>query len=209
MFCHKCGNKSPDDAEFCQKCGAKLIVDGASPQTRSTPTPTPKPVEPARMSVDSASTTIGTQKKKSGKLLFGIVGVIVVIIIAVSLSGKNNLASVREIQSKTVAQNEPPQNQAQQNQQQEPRAAQAQTITPGTPYRANLRAGGTDRYTVTVSSTGQLTAHTESVGKLSYIPVAFSICSKVVSGSQPNYSISSFPSPFPLLRRSASPHSAH
>ena len=37
----------------------------------------------------------------------------------------------------------------------------------------------------------------ESVGKLSYIPVAFSICSKVVSGSQPNYSILRFPSPFP------------
>jgi len=25
MFCHKCGNKSPEGAEFCNKCGEKLI----------------------------------------------------------------------------------------------------------------------------------------------------------------------------------------
>jgi len=27
MFCHKCGNKSPDEARFCHKCGAKVIVE--------------------------------------------------------------------------------------------------------------------------------------------------------------------------------------
>jgi len=29
MFCHKCGNKSPDEARFCHKCGAKVITDAA------------------------------------------------------------------------------------------------------------------------------------------------------------------------------------
>lgn len=32
MFCHKCGNKSPEGAAYCQKCGAKLIQDGAATQ---------------------------------------------------------------------------------------------------------------------------------------------------------------------------------
>lgn len=26
MFCRKCGNKIPDDSEFCYKCGASVEV---------------------------------------------------------------------------------------------------------------------------------------------------------------------------------------
>lgn len=27
MFCHKCGSRVPDDAEFCQRCGTKLVYE--------------------------------------------------------------------------------------------------------------------------------------------------------------------------------------
>ena len=27
MFCHVCGNQTPDDAEFCHKCGTMLIIE--------------------------------------------------------------------------------------------------------------------------------------------------------------------------------------
>jgi len=33
MFCHKCGNKSLEDAAFCQKCGEKLVVEDTPQQT--------------------------------------------------------------------------------------------------------------------------------------------------------------------------------
>lgn len=33
MFCHNCGNKALDGAAFCQKCGAKLIVDRTAQQS--------------------------------------------------------------------------------------------------------------------------------------------------------------------------------
>ena len=46
MFCHKCGNKSPGGAGFCQKCGTKLMVNAMAqpvsgePITSVTPEPT-------------------------------------------------------------------------------------------------------------------------------------------------------------------------
>ncbi len=33
MFCYKCGNQLPDDAEFCNKCGAKLFKSSAEEQS--------------------------------------------------------------------------------------------------------------------------------------------------------------------------------
>ena len=48
MFCHKCGNQALEDAGFCQKCGAKLIVEQAAPPIPSEPVPTvpPPPIKP-------------------------------------------------------------------------------------------------------------------------------------------------------------------
>ena len=28
MFCHKCGNKLPEGALFCQNCGEKVLIGG-------------------------------------------------------------------------------------------------------------------------------------------------------------------------------------
>ena len=46
MFCHKCGNKMPEDASFCQKCGAKLLGEDTAPQTTVEPVSKASP-EPA------------------------------------------------------------------------------------------------------------------------------------------------------------------
>ena len=46
MFCIKCGNQVADNAEFCQKCGTKLIKVEAAHQTPVDPIPaSPKPIE--------------------------------------------------------------------------------------------------------------------------------------------------------------------
>lgn len=33
MFCYKCGNQLPDDAEFCNKCGTKLYKSAKKEQS--------------------------------------------------------------------------------------------------------------------------------------------------------------------------------
>lgn len=32
MFCHKCGTKLPDDAEYCYSCGTKVVYDATDPK---------------------------------------------------------------------------------------------------------------------------------------------------------------------------------
>ena len=32
MYCHKCGTKAPEDAEFCKKCGTRLINEDQQQQ---------------------------------------------------------------------------------------------------------------------------------------------------------------------------------
>ena len=46
MFCYKCGTKLPDDAKFCQNCGAQVQtgVAGPPPVPRSE-APAPQPVQ--------------------------------------------------------------------------------------------------------------------------------------------------------------------
>ena len=36
MFCHKCGNKSPQDSGFCNACGTKLAANDTAPQPLAT-----------------------------------------------------------------------------------------------------------------------------------------------------------------------------
>lgn len=63
MFCHKCGNKSPEGAVFCQKCGAKLINDETKTQSSvksvkvSAPVSaetTAPPIEPTQQEPDAS-----------------------------------------------------------------------------------------------------------------------------------------------------------
>ena len=108
MFCHKCGDQSLEGAEFCSKCGSKLIVDEAAPQMPDTPVPAavPAPAEsPPQAAVAPAPivpppqepmphtehTQSSTSKKKKPKKLFIIVGAALVatIIIAVALLSGN------------------------------------------------------------------------------------------------------------------------
>ena len=52
-FCPKCGNQLPDDALFCNQCGAKQPapeVEQKEPAPEPTPTPMPKPEGQAEMS---------------------------------------------------------------------------------------------------------------------------------------------------------------
>jgi hypothetical protein len=80
MFCHKCGNKSLEDAGFCQKCGEKLIKDEAAQQTPavSVVPVASKPIEsPSKVTVEPASPQ--PKKKMPTKLLFGLAGIAVVV----------------------------------------------------------------------------------------------------------------------------------
>ena len=67
MFCKKCGNNLPDNAKFCNKCGAPQV----HPDISTTP---PEKKEPEKLE----SGTSNTRKY----IVIGIVGIIAVIIIA-------------------------------------------------------------------------------------------------------------------------------
>jgi len=41
MYCHKCGNKSPEEARFCHKCGTKVIVEAAAQSSQTQPSAAP------------------------------------------------------------------------------------------------------------------------------------------------------------------------
>jgi hypothetical protein len=43
MYCHKCGNKLPEDSGFCHKCGAKIVHTDAVQQTPNAVMPTEEP----------------------------------------------------------------------------------------------------------------------------------------------------------------------
>lgn len=69
MFCYKCGNIVPDDAEFCSKCGAPFNTGNAPGQAAATP----------------------KKKKKALPIILGMLAVIaVVIVIVVSTSGSKD-----------------------------------------------------------------------------------------------------------------------
>ena len=36
VFCHKCGNELPDDAQYCNKCGVTLLVSNSKTEEKST-----------------------------------------------------------------------------------------------------------------------------------------------------------------------------
>ncbi len=46
MFCRKCGRENPDDASFCQQCGADLSAPAAPPPAPPPPPPPPPPPAP-------------------------------------------------------------------------------------------------------------------------------------------------------------------
>jgi len=77
MFCHKCGNKLPEDAVFCNKCGVKTVISDTEQQT---------PAEAATPRMSDAQNN-GPEPKKSKKLpiiLAVIAGFIILIAIAIS-----------------------------------------------------------------------------------------------------------------------------
>jgi archaeal flagellin FlaB len=65
MFCNKCGNNLPDNAKFCERCGA--------PQIRSDSSCTPS----------QRDETHKVESKSSNQLKYVIVGIIVLVIIAI------------------------------------------------------------------------------------------------------------------------------
>ena len=48
MFCHKCGSNSPNIAEYCYKCGAKLATENEWPQSYSNDSTFTRPVRNKR-----------------------------------------------------------------------------------------------------------------------------------------------------------------
>jgi len=55
MFCHKCGNKSPEGAGFCHKCGAKLATANTATQAPETTAPTVASFAPQSQEVSAPS----------------------------------------------------------------------------------------------------------------------------------------------------------
>lgn len=75
MFCQKCGNETPDNAQFCKSCGAPVGV-GVTP-------PAPPAFQQPAMSQPP-------KKKKTGKIILAIVGAVVVIAIAGNMLGSKD-----------------------------------------------------------------------------------------------------------------------
>lgn len=69
MFCHKCGNKVPEGASFCQKCGERLIKDEAVPDAQTVNT---NPVSPSA-------------KKINIKILFVLTGIVAIVIATIAI----------------------------------------------------------------------------------------------------------------------------
>ena len=90
MFCPKCGTQSLEGAAFCQKCGAKLIVDTHTDQTsRTSPAQQPNP----------APVTIAGKKKSKLPVIIGVIMVVILAIVFIALNWEGKVdyeATVRD-----------------------------------------------------------------------------------------------------------------
>ena len=46
MFCSKCGTETPDDSQFCRKCGKALSVTSTSSEAAAAVAPAPVAAKP-------------------------------------------------------------------------------------------------------------------------------------------------------------------
>jgi hypothetical protein len=81
MFCQKCGAKSIDGAAFCQKCGTKLMLDMPDSQASVVSATISEPKE----TVQSRANEL-TKKKSKKRLVFGIIGVTLAVVIAITIA---------------------------------------------------------------------------------------------------------------------------
>lgn len=116
MFCHRCGTQNPDDAEFCIKCGAKLITEDSQQavpapvtpqQSQATPAsqqpiqsaPPQQPVPPVTQGAVPVAPAIPPKKKSKKKfIILGSVLLVVIIgiFIAVNWEGETDyIATVK------------------------------------------------------------------------------------------------------------------
>lgn len=85
MFCPNCGTKALDNAEFCQSCGAKLIVDAVEKKQPETST--------WQTQVQPRQYPTGTPEKKKGKkwpIILGVAGVLLCLLVILAVMGGND-----------------------------------------------------------------------------------------------------------------------
>lgn len=90
MFCHKCGTEITEGTVFCQRCGAKLVVNDAMPQlAASIPVQSVQP--PAYNTQDMP------KKKKSKKLsvILGLGIIAIIIFVIINWGGTDYIATVQ------------------------------------------------------------------------------------------------------------------
>lgn len=80
VYCHKCGNENPDEAQFCQKCGAPIHA-AAAPQW-----------QPKRDDCDRGSEPC-TGTKRGDAIFWGIIVILIGIGILFEFVLKNILPS--------------------------------------------------------------------------------------------------------------------
>ena len=90
MFCSQCGEKNPDDAKFCSKCGTALAVaeaPAAAPAPEAAPTPPPSAVAGGTRTsgMAIAALIIGI----AGFIFFGPLGILAIIFGAIGISQIN------------------------------------------------------------------------------------------------------------------------
>lgn len=98
MFCYKCGSQIDDDAKFCRHCGAKMnIISTEAPAA---------PV--SEIKANEKQPTMKSVKKKTSKgLVFGLVGVVALIIALVLILGGNQETPVSPDSGEIISTSEP------------------------------------------------------------------------------------------------------
>ena len=99
MFCPKCGEKLPDDAQFCMKCGARVhaLAPEGEPETY------PEPEAPPRRDIapETGRTSPERPKKRRRGLIIGLAIVIILLAAAAVLiaifggGGNSNIETVK------------------------------------------------------------------------------------------------------------------
>lgn len=114
MFCTNCGTQNPEDAGFCVKCGAKLVVDEPAQQAQQSPT---LPSSSAAQQYTAQQHTpqphqapFFPQKRKSTApfIVLGIVGVLFGLFVLVGVIGlitdsQDGSSSSRQVSSTAVS----------------------------------------------------------------------------------------------------------